>query len=613
MRPYIALFGVVAVGSLAVTAVPAQAQSPTSDSTRAAAAVELVRSHPDEVRGGDGQAFTVKNVIKDPDGTAYFRISRSYKSLPVIGGDTIVRTDSRGDWRGATQNLAAAPKLSTEPALDASRARAAAVTAAAASFAKTPAASTPRLVVDASDGTSVLAWQVSVSGIASDQGPRRLQMLLDANTGAVRSWSDAFKTFMDREQAMGASVAELPASTMTAGNGRGYYVGNVTIGVNKTAKGYELKDPARGNGETRDALNRGYEDPDTGALDVPTPGDSAPVISSTTTFGDNTLSNRATVAVDAQYGIQQTWDYYQNVMGRNGIYDDGNGVTSYVHYLKNWPNAAWSDECSCMIYGDGPNGAKPFTGLDVAGHEMTHGVTAATAGLDYSGDAGGINEAVSDIFGTQVAFYANNPKDKPTYMIGKSLDLFSKGTPLRYMDDPKKDGKSFSCWTADIERKKRDLFGSINPHYSSGVGNHWFFLAAVGSGASTISGVNYNSPTCNGAPPVQGIGNDKAAKILYRALTTKITSTTETYPRLRMDTILAANELYGAAACASVKAAWLAVGVKAQSNEASCSDMAAAAAAAGPAAPTGVGGAPSGLQVLATDPRAGASVRGARA
>jgi Zn-dependent metalloprotease len=87
-----------------------------------------------------------------------------------------------------------------------------------------------------------------------------------------------------------------------------------------------------------------------------------------------------------------------------------------------------------MSYGDGAGNAAPLTEIDVAGHEMSHGVTENTAGLVYSGDAGGLNEATSDIFGTAVEFYANNPSDPGDYLIGEEIDINGNGTPLRYMD-----------------------------------------------------------------------------------------------------------------------------------------------------------------------------------
>ena len=144
-----------------------------------------------------------------------------------------------------------------------------------------------------------------------------------------------------------------------------------------------------------------------------------------------------------------------------------------------------------MTYGDGAGNTHPLVELDVAAHEMSHGVTENTAGLAYTGDAGGLNEATSDIFGTAVEFYAANASDPGDYLIGEEIDLNGNGTPLRYMDKPAQDGASKDCWSSTL--------GSLDPHYSSGPLNHWFYLASEGSGAKTINGTSYNSPTCDGS------------------------------------------------------------------------------------------------------------------
>ena len=154
---------------------------------------------------------------------------------------------------------------------------------------------------------------------------------------------------------------------------------------------------------------------------------------------------------------------------------------------------------------------------------MSHGVTENTAGLVYSGESGGLNEATSDIFGTAVEFYANNAADPGDYLIGEKININGNGTPLRYMDKPSKDGASQDCWTTGTK--------NLDPHYSSGPLNHWFYLASEGSGAKTINGVSYNSPTCNGST-VTGVGRAAAEKIWYRTLSTKLTSTS-TYAAAR--------------------------------------------------------------------------------
>ena len=117
------------------------------------------------------------------------------------------------------------------------------------------------------------------------------------------------------------------------------------------------------------------------------------------------------------------------------------------------------------------------------------------------------------------------------------------------MDDPSKDGVSYKCWSTAVP--------SSDPHYSSGVGNHFFFLLANGSGQSAYG----NSPTCNGST-VTGIGRDKAAAIWFATLNQYMTST-ETYAKARLDTVSAATDLYGASSAEvqATKAAWSAVSV----------------------------------------------------
>lgn len=208
-----------------------------------------------------------------------------------------------------------------------------------------------------------------------------------------------------------------------------------------------------------------------------------------------------------------------------------------------------------MTYGDGDGTTfNPFDSLDVAGHEMSHGVTSRTAKLTYSGESGGLNEATSDIFGTMVEYYTNNTNDKPDYQIGEKL--YKSGTKaLRYMYLPSLDGKSADCWYAGV--------GSLDVHYSSGIANHFYYLLAEGT---------TNSRTCNttssagrvatGTNTLSGIGRADAEKIWYRALTTYMTSSTN-HAGARAATLNAASDLFGTGSAqrAAAAAAWSAVNV----------------------------------------------------
>ncbi|HEX6869957.1 MAG TPA: M4 family metallopeptidase [Micromonosporaceae bacterium] len=511
-RSTIVLSG-LAVGALVVGAGATAAAAASKPADPFARAVEQVQAHAAASQFTAGQSFTLKNVITDADGTEHVRMHRYYYGLPVLGGDLVVHMGKGNAWRGVSQTLAGGLNLSRQPSLNAQQAGSAAV---AASTAKGATVAGTQLVVEAGDAASRLAYEVLVTGTYADATPSELHVTVDAHSGRV----------LDKWEGVQAD----------AGTGRTFHSGTVGIDVTLSGSTYSLNDPVRGAHKTYN-LNGG------------TSGTGTLVTSATSTFGDNTLSDPKTTAADAHYGAAVTWDYYKNVYGRNGIRNDGVGAYSRVHYSTNYVNAFWSDSCFCMTYGDGnaSQGWTPLTSLDVAGHEMTHGVTSNTAGLRYSGESGGLNEATSDIFGSMTEFYAGNSNDPGDYLIGE--ELRTNGVPLRWMDQPSKDGNSADCWSSTVKR--------LDVHYSSGVANHFFYLLAVGSGSSSYG----NSPTCNGST-VTGIGNAKAQQIWYRALTVYMTSRTA-YSGARTATLNAAADLYGAGSVEynTVAAAWSAVNV----------------------------------------------------
>lgn len=511
------------------------ATSPTSDPAAVDVAQDYIQENPGRVRAGTDDAFTATRTSTTPDGSSHVRFTRTYQGLPVIGGDLVVHLTKAEKVTGTSVAQARRIAVSTSPKVTQGAAQQKAL---GASKASSPDASASRLVVDARSGAPALAYRTVVTGVQADgQTPSRRIVLTDASTGSVRSSQETILTPIKVGTVSGAASPAAPsrAGVAASGTGRGIFIGSVPLSTDKTSStSFSLVDLVRGSGRTCDLQNR-----TSGTCTTFTDADNA--------WGNGSYTDRASAAVDAHFGASTTFDYFKNVQGRNGIFGNGAGVPSRVHYGSNYVNAFWDG--SQMTYGDGSGNRAPLVAIDVAGHEMTHGVTENTAGLAYSGDAGGLNEATSDIFGTMVEFYANSPADAPDFLIGEKIDINGNGTPLRYMDDPSKDGASFACWSSAVP-------GS-DPHYSSGVGNHFFFLLANGSGQSAYG----NSPTCNGGT-VTGIGRDKAAKIWFTALDSYMTST-ETYAKARVDTVQAATDLYGAgsAEVAAVKAAWSAVSV----------------------------------------------------
>jgi len=530
---------VLAAGTLGVT-VPTASSAPgagaapgaaPAGSTAADAVAALVSSRFD--RGSAAGDLRVVDTMVDPDGTSHVRMERSYAGLPVMGGDLVVHQAADDTLTGVSQTLGSALSVPTTATVQADRARTSVLSSALSRTVdglRTTADAAPRLVVDARSADPRLAWEVTTLGRQDDGTPSRVLSYVDARTGTVLR-----------------SVQQIHTAD---GEGRSLYNGTVPISIApRSGGGYTLTDVAHGNAATTDMGNK--QDSSTcGIFGSCTNGTA--FTSADTVYGNGATSSRESAAVDAHYGGAETFDYYKQVLGRNGIFGNGRGAPSRVHYGTNYVNAFWDG--TKMTYGDGDGASYgPLVSLDVAGHEMSHGVTENTANLTYSGESGGLNEATSDIFGSMVEFYSNTASDPGDYFIGEQFDK-ARGQGLRRMDDPKLDGKSQSCYDSTTK--------NIDVHYSSGVGNHFYYLLAEGSGTKTIGGRQHTSPTCDGST-VTGIGRAKAQQIWFRALTRYFTSGT-TYAQARTATLSAAGDLYGASSAerAAVAQAWTAVAVK---------------------------------------------------
>jgi Zn-dependent metalloprotease len=511
---------------LAGVLILAGASSASAQSDRAAA-VARARGHAERNADvtfiGPDQTLVAQDVIIDSsDRAEHVRFARTYRSLRVLGGDLVVHGTDSGAFLGVSQTLASELTLSTNAKL----ASQGAIRQAVAQFAGRVANSRAELLVYARQ-TPTLAYEVVVDGFNDDDSPSELHVIVDASTAAILDSWDGIET------------------ADATGTGHGFFDGTVTLHTNSIAGGFELRDLTRGGQYTVDMKNK--------------QGGNGSIFTDTdNVWGDGTLANRQTVGVDAQYGTALTWDYYLNVHGRNGIANNGVGAFNRVHYGRRYNNAFWSDSCFCMTYGDGDGRTfNPFDSIDVAGHEMSHGVTSRTAGLIYSGESGGLNEGNSDIFGTMVEFFANNPNDAPDYLIGEELYI-QPGRALRVMYHPSVDGASSDCWYSGV--------GSLNVHYSSGVANHFFYLLAEGTnpsgGPTSPTCVAGNTRQATGNGSLSGIGRSAAERIWYRALTRYFVSSTN-YAGARAGTLSAAADLFGVGSVQhnTVAAAWSAVNV----------------------------------------------------
>ncbi|MEU6479795.1 M4 family metallopeptidase [Streptomyces sp. NPDC047017] len=581
--------GALSTAVAAPHAAPASAASASASRTASPAdiAAASTAAHAHAAATGVGEHDTLKatEALVDSDGKKHVHFDRTHRGLPVLGADLIIHLDAKNRYLGVTR--ATTDKVdvtSTTPKKTAQTAQAAAAAAGKGTAGKA------QLVVSALAGHApVLAYQVRVAGSATTEDKGDRLVVVDATTGAVLSnvpVEDSFlspqviaelrrrdesvspqgeaaaKSSTATRQGTAAPLirAASPAAAGTAATGNSLYVGTVGLTASPyTYQGrqyYILRDPSRGSTEVRDADGQQIQDFGQGYLSA----------STSTTFGNGTTSDRNSAAVDAMYGITSTFDFYKSTFGRNGIANDGNGAHGMVHWGSNVGNAFWNPDCDCMLYGDGDGSTfkKPLVVLDVTGHELTHGVVGATAGLQPTrvdsqghqyGEPGALNESLADIFGSGMEFAANNPNNPPNYLIGEKLGL-SQGF-LRRLDQPSQDRLegTIDYWSPSTT--------NTEVHAGSGVSSHAFYLLAEGSGRKTIGGVSYNSPTYDGST-VAGIGRSKALAIFYQALTRYMVSSTS-FHGARTATLNAAKDLYGANSTEyqTVNKAWAAVNVTA--------------------------------------------------
>jgi Zn-dependent metalloprotease len=520
------------------------------DSLRGEAATQRLLASRAQLGLTADHAFLLRDTHSDQLGQTHAHFQQTYKGVKVWGGDAITHLSKDGAELPLTNALLKGIQLNVTPALGATEALAVAQQdlAPKGAFAYAP---TTELVVypemievvrhanrtaadlNAEDMSRevlryTLAYHVHTELENDLDGIKHTDYLVNAHTGAIlKSWNTLH-------------------TTAATGTGNSQYNGTISLPTNYTGSTYELRDMTRGTGgsfgnnvvtnmahaaTTSTATGTLYTDTDN------TWGDGANYVEGSST----TAANGETAAVDAMFGMVKSWDFYKNVFSRNGIDGAGTATYSRVHISNSYDNAFWSDSCFCMTYGDGSS-FTTLTALDVAGHEMSHGVCARTANLNYSGESGGLNEANSDIFGTMIEYYARGGSGSTigssggNWTIGEQLAT----NPLRWMYKPSLDGSSPDAWSSTI--------GNLDVHYSSGPMNRCYYFLSQGA---TTSG---NTSTTYLPSGMTGIGNDAAARIWFRALTTYMTSSTN-YAGARTASISAAKDLYGAGS-AQEQAVW---------------------------------------------------------
>lgn len=253
------------------------------------------------------------------------------------------------------------------------------------------------------------------------------------------------------------------------------------------------------------------------------------------TSSNNSWSSKT--AVSAHFNGGKAFEYYQKVHSRKSINGSGGNIVSLINVAdedgSSMGNAFWNGEA--MFYGNGDNSFQPLArGLDVAGHEMTHGVVQSTANLDYEGESGALNESFADVFGVLI--------DRDDWKIGEDVvksGVFPFGA-LRNMEDPH-NGASTNNFNAGwqprhVNEKYKGSEDNGGVHINSGIPNWAFYKFA------------------------SAVGKDKAERVYYQALTKYLTKSSQ-FIDCRVAVVKAATDLYSTAEINAAKKAFDEVGI----------------------------------------------------
>jgi Zn-dependent metalloprotease len=515
---------------------------------------------------GEHDAFVARHAFTNNEGEAIVRLEQTHDGHRVWGGQAIAHVLPDGGIRTITKSVRSGITLQGEPQLSGDRALKIALAHLApkgpmkddpqvervvfpaqflGGLASNLDAKTGRPILDRSMSVTaklgtpyVWAYEVRTRLHNREDGSKELTYLIDGNTGKILRVQDMVQ-HLEPAQGTGTGFYRGPVTlNTTLANDGTYLLMDTTRGTrtNQFVSGYQADPAVTGWSPEVPALQVWFHQNDMDgnytwmdglfqtAVGVNTWGDGLPF----TAWGYEGSINGQSAGVDAMSAMTTTWDFYRNVFGRDGM--DGQGTAVAANVLDNFhspfwdsrDNASWSTWGQYIDIGTGsyptnPKGFQSMADLDVIAHEMTHGVTSPSQSHYWVNSSGyeeaGLNEAVSDFFAQMVKAYASRPpgedtsipaSNDPDWQIGKNV---GRGTPIRWLDKPSRDERSLDGWYDGIKY--------MDGHYSAGPLNRAFYFLA--NGASSNPGSASYSPYLPGG--MTGVGNDVAARIVYKAVT----------------------------------------------------------------------------------------------
>ena len=382
-----------------------------------------------------------------------------------------------------------------------------------------------KLVVYHKDGkleNTAWAYQISMYFNLHD----RWEYFIDAEDGSVIEKYPLICTLHNHDHEPNSNEASVMDGAVTA-NAVDLYGNTVSINTYEVGSDYYMIDASRA---MFSSLGSSIPDEPQGVIWTIDAFNTSPQNNNFqydhVTSTNNTWSGQNT-AVSAHFNAGITYEYFVNKFGRNSINGSGGNIISLVNVTdengNSMENAFWNG--AAMFYGNGGQAFDPLAkALDVAGHEMTHGVVQATANLQYVSQSGALNESFADIFGAMI--------DGGDWLIGEDVvnpSFFPSGA-LRSLEDPNQGlagpqdlSKGWQPKNMDqylqLQNTADEDFGGV--HINSGIPNHSFYLFA------------------------NEVGVAKAEQIYYRALTNYLTKSSQ-FIDLRLAVIQSAKDLHGA-------------------------------------------------------------------
>jgi Zn-dependent metalloprotease len=456
-----------------------------------------------------GELVALKTVT-DAQSMTHVRMTQIHHGVPVVGGEYAAHYDATGRLVGSRQTFVdRLDQLDPTPRVT----RDAAVAVAQESAPSSSVDGARLVITKPRRGAAILAWEVTLHAEVDDY-----RIAVDAKTGLIAQTSTL--------------------GMKQRGSGKGIFGATRTVEYVEDLGDYVMLD------ESRETTIR--------TLDAKNGADSffASDIVSRDGHSWDTRGPAAGAAVDAAFHVGLTYDFFNQELGRKGWeHDEHDEITLFVHYGRGFENAQYSPRAGSLNFGDGGPSQHPLAAfLDIVAHEYTHAVTAATSNLDYDGQPGALNEAISDIFGACVEHSAR-PNEHDNWIHGegslKGVSNIDGGD--RDFTNPHHGNPWQPAHMDELVETDEDNGGV---HANSGIINHAAYLMTVG-GENPVSKVTVKN----------GIGWKKLAKLFYKLNTDHLQRHSD-FTDLAGESLDTARELdFSAADIETISCAWQAVGL----------------------------------------------------